>query len=151
MFAVKANVRYALKLTAMALSSLLNYLGLALLCFAGAFFMTGLARTARYATRSLGRKSDNQDVELMRVRLVQRADWNCSAGLLAIALVAFATSLIGTGPFFTRPSGNTAGAVILIAALSVIILIIALLVRYLSLSRALRAFDSKVAGRYPTI
>ena len=133
----------------MAISSLLNYLGVALLCFAGVFFLIGRARTARHTTIVPAYKNKNQDNELLRARLVQRADWYCSGGLLAVALIAFAMSLIGSGPLFTRPSGNTAGAVLLIVALVTIILISALLVRYLSLSRALRDFDNKRAVQNP--
>ena len=130
------------KLPSMALSSLLNYLGVALLCCAGAFFLIGVARTARRAPFS-GRGGGHDD-ELLRARLIQLADWKCSAGLLATALAAFVTSLIGPGPFFTRPSGNAAGAVLLIAAALAFILIVALLVRHVSLSRALRDQKSKV-------
>lgn len=135
----------------MALSSVLRYLGVALACFAGAFFLIGVVRTAGRTTPSPAWKAENKDTEMLRARLVRRADWSCSAGLLAVAVVAFVTSLIETGPFFSRPSGNTAGAVVLIAALTAIVLSIALLIRYLILSRALRDFDSSPAGRRPRI
>ena len=134
------------KLTGMALSSVLRYLGVALLCFAGAFFLIGVLRTAGHASP---RKGGNQEPEMLRARLVRRADWTCSAALLTVALVAFATSVIGTGPVFTQPSGNLSGAVVLIAALTANVLATVLLIRYLILSRALRDFDNSPAGRRP--
>lgn len=136
------------KLTGMALSSVLRYLGVALVCFAGAFFLIGAARTAGHTSP---RKGSNQDTQMLRARLVRRADWSCGVGVLAVALAAFVTSVIGTGPVFTQPSGNMAGAVVLIATLTAIVLGVVLLTRYLILSRALRDFDNSPAGRRPGI
>jgi len=88
---------------------------------------------------------------MLRARLVRRADWSCSAALLAVALVAFAASVIGARPVFTQPSGNMSGAVVLIATLTAIVLGVVLLIRYLILSRVLRDFDDSPAGRRPPV
>jgi len=135
----------------MAVSSLLKYLGIVLLCVAGILFLFGLARTRRHTAALSKRKGEYPAPELLRARLVQRADWYCGGGLVAVALIAFVTSLIGTGRFFTQPSGNTAGAVILIAVVATIILVIALWVRHVRLSRALRDLDAGQASRDPRI
>jgi hypothetical protein len=135
----------------MALSSLLKYLGVVLLCFAGILFLLGLARTRRNTAALSKRKGEYPAPELLRAQLVRRADWYCGGGLAAVALIAFVTSLIGTGRFFTQPSGNTAGAVILIAVVTTIILVIALWVRHVSLLRAVRNLDAGQASRDPGI
>ena len=87
-------------------------------------------------------RTDHLDpTQLARLRAVQRADWKCGAGLLGVALIACAIDLFGTGPYFYEPSGNTAGGVVLVAVLVGLVVIIALLVRHATLSRALRKLN----------
>ena len=76
--------------------------------------------------------------------MIRRADWRSAASLLCLALLAFALTLIGSGPLFTEPSGNVAGGVVMIAGILGLILAIVLVIRYTALSRALRGLDNRV-------
>ena len=81
--------------------------------------------------------------EMQRLKAIRRVDWRSAALLLCIALPAFALSLVESGPFFTGPSGNVAGGVVLIALVVGLIVGIVLGIRYMDLSRTLRALDRR--------
>src|SRR5215472_16418388 len=95
------------------------------------FLVIGTSRkrlqSAHYSSRALG--------EMQRIKAIRRVDWRCAALLLCVALFAFALSLIGTGPFFTEPSGNVAGGIVLIAQIVLLIVGIVLGIRHMDLSR----------------
>ena len=93
------------------------------------------------------RRSSSREVppdEIKRLVTIRRADWRSAASLLCLAFLAFALTLIGSGPLFTEPSGNVAGGVVLIAGILGLILAIVLVIRYIGLSHALRALDNRI-------
>ena len=77
----------------------------------------------------------------MRRRAMQQVDWKCGAVLTGLALVALSTKLVGRGAYYDEPSGNIGGGVLLIAGVVGLIVFIALIVRHVYLSRALRELD----------
>ena len=129
------------QLSTMTLSSILTDTSTALAFVAFAFLLMGFARKRRAKARPNDRTSNAGGTELMRRRAVQQADWKCGAVLLGLALVAYATTLIGNGAYYDEPSGNMAGGVLLIAGVVGSIVFIALIVRHVYLSHALRELN----------
>jgi len=125
---------------AVSLSSILSWLGLALVAMASIFLVTGTLRT-RSARHSSGTEVPSE--EMQRLKAIRRVDWRSAALLVCVALVAFALSLSESGPFFTGPSGNVAGGVMLIALIVGLIVGIVLGIRHMDLSRTLRALDNR--------
>ena len=122
----------------MTLAALLSLLSAALSFVALVFFAVGLARTipaAWWRSRSV----DGEDAQ--RLRIAQRAEWQCAAGLIGVALVAVVASWLGTGPAFTEPSGNVAGGVLLIALLVSGVVLVTLFFRHVIVSHALRKLN----------
>ena len=106
------------------------------------FLAIGVLRTWSVSARD----SSNGGVsvtEIQRFERIWRADWTSAAFLLCLALLCFALNLLGSGPFFTQPSGNVAGGVVLITGILGLILAIVLVIRYIGLSRALRGLDNQ--------
>jgi hypothetical protein len=124
------------------LSSVLRYVSVALIYLAFIFLVIGVARTRRTnAGPSL--EASIPTVAAARLKIIRRADWRCAAWLLCAALVAYALSLVGTGPLFTEPSGNVAGGFLLIAGIVCLILAALLVFRHVGLHRALRDWDAQ--------
>lgn len=96
----------------------------------------GTARLPRRSTRG-GLPAE----EIQRLKAFRRADWTAAVLLVGIALLALASTLIGSGPIFEEPSGNVADGVLLIAGMVGFILAIVLLIRYMALSHAPRGLD----------
>jgi len=123
----------------------MRYVSVALIFLAFVFLVIGVARTRRTnAVPSL--ETSIPAVAAARLKIIRRADWRCAAWLLCAALVAYASSLVGTGPFFTEPSGNVAGGFLLIAGIVGLILAALLVVRHIGLYRALRDWNSQARG-----
>jgi hypothetical protein len=120
----------------------MRYLSIALVSVAFIFLVIGLARTVRLSAGPPGSEARIATTEVERLRRIQRVDWKCSVSLLGVAVVAYVVASLGTGPFFTEPSGNIAGGVLLIAAVVGLVLAILLLIRHIGLSRALRDLDA---------
>src|SRR2546425_10531533 len=110
----------------MSLSSILGYVSIALI-----FLVIGVARTRRSYAGTSNIKASIPTAEAARLKIIRRADWRCAASLLCAALVAYALSLVGTGPFFTEPSGNATGGVLLIASIVGLILAALLVIRHI--------------------
>jgi uncharacterized membrane protein len=127
----------------MTLSSLLIYVSAALVLVAFIFFMIGFARSGWPIGPLLGRTGQIDGTELTRLRAVQRADWKCGAGLLGVALVAYVTNRLGTGKYFNEPSGNISGGVLLISAVVGLVIVVALIVRHVTLLHALRKLERR--------
>ena len=125
----------------MSTASLVLFLGIALTFAALMFFLVGLGRTVPLATWRRRKAVRGKDLE--RLRIVQRVDWQCAASLIGVALVAIAASRLGTGPAFTEPSGNAAGAVLLIAMIVFAVVLVTLFFRHVIVSRRLRTFDGR--------
>lgn len=125
----------------MSLSALLTYTGVALALVAFIFFLIGCARYDWRIAPPVNKTRHVDRTELARIRALQRADWTCAVLLIVVALVAYISPLFGAGPYFNEPSGNIAGGVLLIAGIVSLATIIALLVRHLTVSRALRKLD----------
>lgn len=121
----------------MTLSSLLIYTSSALAFVASVFFIIGVAQSDSL----FGGMRHVDGTELARLRAVQHADWKCGTGLLGVALVAYAVKLFGTDAYFSESSGNIVGGVVLIAGVVGLVVVIALFVRHVTLSRALRKLD----------
>ena len=121
----------------MSLSSLLAYTSAALAFVALIFFLIGVARS----DSPFGGIKHVDGTELARLRAVQHADWKCGTGLLVVALMAYAANLFGTGAYFFEASGNIGGGVLLIAGVVGLVVVIALFVRHVTLSHALRKLD----------
>jgi uncharacterized membrane protein len=122
------------------LKSTLGYVGMVLAIIALVFLAIGVSRTRSLSVRrstAIGASDERQ-----RLKAIRRADWISAALLLCLALVAFALTLIETGPFFTERSGNIAGAMVLISMIVGLIVAIVLLIRLVALSRALRALGN---------
>jgi len=107
------------------------------------FLAVGLLRTWPVSVRDSS-NSGAAAHEIRRLERIRRADWRSAASLLCFALLAFALTLLGKGPFFTESSGNVAGGVVLIVGILGLILAIVLVIRHMGLSRALRALDNRV-------
>jgi hypothetical protein len=118
------------------LSTILDYLAIASVAVAFIFVVIGAARTRRHA---IGFPAE----EVYRLKALRRADWRSAASLLCIAFLSFALSVAERGTFFTQPSGNTAGGLLLVAAIFGLILALVLSIRYLEVSRALRALNHR--------
>ena len=127
----------------MSLSSILDFVGRALLVMALVFLAIGVLRARPVAAQDSSNNGVPAD-EIQRLQAIWRADWRSAASLLCLALLAFALTLLGNGPFFTESSGNVAGGVLLIAGILGLILAIVLVIRYIGLLRALRALDNRV-------
>ena len=127
----------------MSLSSILDYIGTALLALAFVFLVLAALRMSSLSARRSSRRESLPKIS-ERLQAIRRADWKCAAWLCCIALAAFALSVLGSGPFFTEPSGNTAGGAVLISGVVGLLLAIVLIIRYMNLSRALRAMDDSV-------
>jgi FtsH-binding integral membrane protein len=106
-------------------------LGIALAIVALAFCLIPMAR-AFVATR--GDRSDLAE----RARAIRRVDWLLTLALLAIALLAIIVSVVGNGSTFSEPSGNFAGAVVLMAIILFVVVFAALAIRQSVISRARR-------------
>jgi len=119
---------------AVSLSTILDYLAIGSVVTAFIFVVIGAARIRR---RPIGFPAE----EVHRLKALRRADWRSAASLFCIAFLAFALSVTERGTFFTQPSGNTAGGLLLVAAIFGLILALVLLIRYIAVSRALRALD----------
>jgi len=105
------------------------------------FFVIGTLRTPSSPPHSSDVEVPSEEIQ--RLKAIRRVDWRSAALLLCIALPAFALSLIEGGPFFTAPSGNVAGGVVLIALIVGLIVGIVLGIRYMDLSHTLRALDHR--------
>jgi len=127
----------------MSLSSILDFVGRALVIMAFIFLVIGTLRMLPASARGSS-SGEMPSGKVQRLETIRRADWRSAASLLCLALLAFALTLIGSGPLFTEPSGNVAGGVVLIAGILGLILAIVLVIRYMALSRALRALDNRV-------
>ena len=121
----------------MSLASLLAYTSAALAFVAFIFFLIGFARSRRLVAPPSSRAGTEQ----ARLRTLQHADWKCGAGLLGVALAVYAANLFGTGVYFNEPSGNLSGGVLLITGVVGLAIIIALIIRHVMLSHALRKLD----------
>jgi len=127
----------------MSLSSILGFVGRALVIMALIFLVIGTLRMLPGSARGSSSREVPSD-KIQRLEMIRRADWRSAASLLCLALLAFALTLIGSGPLFTEPSGNVAGGVVMIAGILGLILAIVLVIRYTALSRALRGLDNRV-------
>lgn len=107
------------------------------------FLVIGTLRMLPVSARGWTSRGVPSD-EIQRLATIRRADWRSAASLLCFALLAYALTLLGRGPFFTEPSGNVAGGVVLIAGILGLILAIVLVIRYIGLSHALRALDNRI-------
>src|SRR6266404_6531158 len=108
-------------------------MSIVLIFLAFIFFLIGVARAGRTFERPSSTKAGIPAVSVERLRIIRRADWRCAASLLYAALVAYALTLVGTGPLFTEASGNVAGGVLLIAGIVGLILVALHLVRHIGL------------------
>jgi uncharacterized membrane protein len=124
------------------LSSILDFVGRALLVMALVFLAIGVLRARPVSAQDSSNSGVSAD-EIQRLERIWRADWRSAASLLCLALLAFALTLLGNGPFFTESSGNAAGGLVLIAGILGLILAIVLVIRYIALSRALRDLDNR--------
>ena len=111
------------------LSRLLLYLGIAFAIIALAFCLVPMARTP--VARRDGRLGLAE-----RACAIRRIDWISGLVILAIALLDIIFSVVGNGRVFSEPSGNAAGAVVLMALILVIVVFVALVIRQTVIYRA---------------
>jgi hypothetical protein len=125
------------------LSALLQSMSFALAAIALLFLLKGAARGIPLArSRSRADAADARE-ERARRHALRRADWSCSLVLAAIALIALVAGRAGSGPLFTEPSGNRAGGIVLVVIIGSVVLLAALAVRHIVLSRALRRSERR--------
>jgi hypothetical protein len=134
----------------MTTNGLLTYFGAALFCLGAVFFVFGrlLRRPRENAWRDdKGREVPTVSKKSGELTAAQRADTLCAVILCALALVAEVASLARGGPSAGERSGNLAGAVLLIALLSLFCLGVCLVVR----SRLERLLDRKDGDPHSTL